>query len=151
MANTLRGLVVDIIPLPYFGGIRGEWLIGKIIASLLGGRRLISHSLLDLRIFSYFIHLILIKIFPVILVNINYVWWGFVIGYLSHLIRDSLTKQEVPWLFPVPIRFGFPPTRKLRITTGEIIGKAFIYPWLLILNGYLIYVHYVKFVELLNN
>lgn len=75
------------------------------------------------------------------------VWWGFVLGYLSHLFSDSLTREGVPWLFPIPIKFGFPPFEFLRISTGKFMEKLIIYPGLFVLNGYLIYQNYGKFTE----
>lgn len=39
-------------------------------------------------------------------------------GYASHLLADALTKQGVPLLWPLDRRFGFPPFRLLRLTTG---------------------------------
>ncbi len=43
---------------------------------------------------------------------------AFVIGYLSHLAADAVTKHGVPALWPLPRDFGWLP-RPFRITTGE--------------------------------
>ncbi len=75
------------------------------------------------------------------------VWWAFMLGFISHLLIDMLTKEGVPWLFPIPINFGIPPIRALRITTGELFEKSVLFPGLLVLNGYVIYTHYPIFVE----
>lgn len=40
-------------------------------------------------------------------------------GYASHLVADALTKQGVPFLWPLDRHFGFPPSRLLRLTTGQ--------------------------------
>ena len=44
---------------------------------------------------------------------------GLLIGYLLHLVADSLTEGGVPWLWPSKVRYGFPPNRHLRFRTGS--------------------------------
>jgi membrane-bound metal-dependent hydrolase YbcI (DUF457 family) len=56
-------------------------------------------------------------------VDTDLVWWAFMIGMFSHLVMDSFTKEGVPWLLPIPIKFGFPPLKRLRVTTGKL-GEA---------------------------
>jgi len=41
-------------------------------------------------------------------------------GYVLHLVADSLTIGGVPWLYPNPVRIGFPPNRNWRFRTGSI-------------------------------
>lgn len=41
------------------------------------------------------------------------------VGYLLHLIADSLTLGGVPWLWPSHTRFGFPPRRSWRFRSGS--------------------------------
>lgn len=41
------------------------------------------------------------------------------VGYLLHLIADSLTIGGVPWLWPNKFRFGFPPGRNWRFKSGS--------------------------------
>lgn len=41
------------------------------------------------------------------------------VGYLLHLVADSLTIGGVPWLYPNPTRIGFPPDRNMRFRTGS--------------------------------
>ncbi|MBI4136640.1 metal-dependent hydrolase, partial [Candidatus Roizmanbacteria bacterium] len=64
------------------------------------------------------------------------------IGYFSHLVTDSMTTQGVPWLFPIPIRFGIPPIKALRIKTGGFMEKFVVLPGLILFNGYLVYLNY---------
>ena len=40
-------------------------------------------------------------------------------GYFLHLVADSLTIGGVPWLYPNPVRFGFPPDRNWRFRSGS--------------------------------
>ena len=122
-------------------------IFGRLLSPLLGSHRLLSHSFIGLAIFSYLLHLLLTYLSHIILIDMSLVWWSFVLGYLSHLIADSLTKVGVPWFFPIPLRIGFPPFKWLRITTGKFMEKIIIYPALFALNGYLIYLNYPKFVD----
>ncbi len=41
------------------------------------------------------------------------------VGYVLHLVADSLTLGGVPWLWPWHKRFGFPPVRSLRFRSGS--------------------------------
>ncbi|HSX39074.1 MAG TPA: metal-dependent hydrolase [Candidatus Saccharimonadales bacterium] len=122
-------------------------IIGRIIHPLLGSHRMISHSLLGLFLVGWLLKLLLAKISTVLLVNMDLVWWAFMIGYFSHLIADTVTKEGVPWFFPVPVRFGIPPFKAFRITTGAFVEKGVVFPGLLIAEGYLVYLHYSKFLE----
>ncbi len=50
------------------------------------------------------------------------------IGYISHLIGDAVTKEGLPLLFPIKWHFGFPPFRFLRITAGNWIENLIVLP-----------------------
>lgn len=41
------------------------------------------------------------------------------VGYVLHLVADSLTIGGVPWLYPNPVRLGFPPDRSMRFRSGS--------------------------------
>ncbi len=45
---------------------------------------------------------------------------GLMIGYVLHLVADSLTEGGVPWLWPLKTRYGFPPSHRLRFKTGTV-------------------------------
>ncbi len=126
-------------------------LFGKIAHPFLGAHRSISHSFLGLVIFGWIAAKILTYMHTFLLVDINIVWFSFMLGVTSHLVMDTLTKEGVPWLFPIPIRFGIPPIKALRITTGKLIETSFVFPWLLVLNAYLIYTNYSKFIDFLKH
>src|SRR3990167_21338 len=126
-------------------------VIARIFHPFLGGHRYISHSLLGIFIFSLLSKFLLGQIGQVLLVDINVVWTAFMIGYISHLLIDSFTQEGVPWLFPIPFRFGFPPFKFLRIKTGGTFEKTVVFPGLLFINAYIYYSHYSKFLDLLKN
>ena len=71
-----------------------------------------------------------------------YVWYAFLIGMMSHLVMDTFTKEGVPWLLPLPYKFGFPPLKALRITTGKMVETLGVFPALLIFNLYWYWAHY---------
>jgi membrane-bound metal-dependent hydrolase YbcI (DUF457 family) len=80
----------------------------------------------------------------------NLVWWAFNIGLISHLIMDTFTKEGVPWLLPIPFKFGLPPIRALRLTTGKWVENFVVLPALILVNIWICAVYYpdiVKFIH----
>lgn len=143
-ANMIGGLTPDIdqSTAALWRKLPAGTVFGKILSPLLGGHRFISHSILGIFLFGFLTSFILDKMSHVLLVDMRIVWWSFMIGYISHLIMDTFTKEGVPWLFPIPIKFGLPPLRFTRVTTGGIVEKAFVFPVLLMANVYLVYANY---------
>lgn len=135
----------------FYREIPAVTFLGYLFSPLFGTHRHISHSIIGMALYGWLIHLLLTYLSTIILIDMNLVWWSFMLGFFSHLVMDTLTKDGVPWLFPMPIRFGFPPFRFMRITTGKFMEKIGVYTALLGLNLYLIYVNYVKFVEFFAN
>lgn len=152
-ANFIGGLAPDIdqptaslwhrIPA---GGI---W--GRLFHPLFGGHRFISHSIIGIFLFGLFLDWILKLASNVVLVDMNVVWLAFMIGFVSHLLMDTFTRDGIPWLFPIPINFGIPPLRFLRMKTGGMVEKSFIFPGLILANVYIYYTYYSKFLELLKH
>jgi len=122
-----------------------------LVTPFLGGHRLISHSILGVILFGLVSREILRLTGDILLVDMDIVWWSFMIGFVSHLLIDMLTKEGVPWLFPIPIHFGIPPLKFLRIKTGGLTEKSFIFPGLLLINAYLYYTHYSVFLTFIKN
>lgn len=151
-ANFVGGLAPDIDQptADLWRRIRGGTLIARLISPILGGHRFISHSLLGVFLWGWLLEKALAQIHTVLLVDMSIVWWAFMIGYVSHLVIDMLTKDGVPWLFPIPLRFGIPPLRVLRIHTGGLVEKSIVFPLLIVANGYLFYAFYTKYLILLN-
>lgn len=149
--NMVGGLAPDLdqSTAALYRKIRGGSLIGKIIAPLIGGHRLLSHSIVGIFLFGVGLDLLLGAVGKVLIVDMDIVWWSFMIGFVSHLIMDSFTREGVPWLFPIPIKFGIPPIGVLRMKTGGLVEKSFVFPILILINGFLIYTYYGKFLEFL--
>jgi len=48
----------------------------------------------------------------------------------------------VPWLLPIPFKFGVPPIKHLRITTGKKVESLLVFPGLLAIDIWLCAVNY---------
>ena len=122
LANQLGGIAPDIDQptAPFWRNLPIGGFFGRFLTKMLGGHRFITHSLLGVGVVGFLLHHFLIFFHPLFpSIQMEYVWWAFMIGMVSHLIMDSFTKEGVPWLLPIPIKFGFPPLKRLRITTGN--------------------------------
>lgn len=145
LANQIGGLTPDVDQptAPFWRNLPLEGFIGKFADKLLGGHRFLTHSLIGIALFSWLAHWLLVFLHPIMpKVDITLVWYAFVIGIVSHLIMDTFTKEGVPWLLPIPIKFGLPPLKSLRVTTGHFVENLIIFPGLLALDAFLISRHY---------
>lgn len=142
LANQLGGIAPDIDQptAPFWRNLPIGGFVGRIIGKMLGGHRFITHSILGLAVFGFGVNWLLIffqPLFPTI--DTAFVWWAFMIGMASHLVMDSFTKEGVPWLLPLPIKFGLPPIKAWRVTTGKL-GEGIIFVLLVIfIIGYSAY------------
>ena len=129
--------------------VRGGSILSKIVPSLMGGHRYITHSWLGLAIIGWLMRKLLELTSGVLIVDNQIVWWAFMIGMTSHLIMDSLTKEGVMWLYPLPWHMGFP-MKALRIKTDGKIEKLVIFPGLIGLIVYLVWVNQSLFKALVS-
>ena len=127
-------------------------LIGRLIQPIfIGSHRKITHSLLGMAIIAFIARAALQATAHIVLVDMNVVLGAILLGYLSHLIADSLTREGVPWLLPLPFKFGFPPFRFLRIKTASWAEYYLFFPGILLLNAYIIYTHYEQYFTILKS
>ena len=152
-ANLIGGIAPDIDQptAPLWKNLPIGGLFGRVFDKLLGGHRFLSHSLIGLAIFGFGFHYllnVLIPSFPYL--NMTIIWWSFMIGYISHLIMDTITREGVPWLLPIPYKIGLPPFKEFRVQTGSWVEHLVVFPILLIMCGYLFYLHYHQFLILLH-
>jgi inner membrane protein len=153
-ANLIGGIAPDIDEptAPLWRNLPIGRIFGKVFGLLIGGHRFISHSLIGAALFGSLFYLLLQFLKPILgSIDTNIVWGSFMIGLISHLIMDTFTKEGVPWLLPIPFKFGLPPIKALRITTGGLLENFIIFPGLLILNFYIYYTHYHQFLNLLHH
>jgi inner membrane protein len=152
-ANFIGGLAPDIdqSTATLWHRFRGGSILGRLITPILGGHRLMSHSIIGIFIFGIVAKVILGWLHTFLLVDVDVVWWAFMIGFISHLIMDSFTREGVYWLFPIPLRLGFPPLGFLRMKTGGLLEKSFVFPMLIMANIAIYYLNYGKFLDLLRH
>lgn len=152
IANQLGGIAPDIDQptAPFWRNLPIGGVVGRMVAKMLGGHRFLTHSLIGLALLGFLVHLLLMFVQPIMPnVQIEYVWWAFMIGALSHLVMDSLTKEGVPWLLPIPVKFGFPPVRRLRVTTGKAVESFVIVPLIFALFAFICTVQYNTILDLI--
>ena len=136
LANQLGGIAPDLDQptAPFWRNLPVGGFFGRIIDKMLGGHRFITHSLLGVLLFGFGVHWLLLLVHPIMpTIDSDLVWWAFMIGMVSHLIMDTFTKEGVPWLLPIPIKFGLPPLKRLRITTGKA-GEGVVFCLLLLFD-----------------
>ncbi len=153
-ANLIGGVTPDIDQptAPLWRNLPVGKVLGKLFDDLSGGHRFLTHSVLGLAIFGFGAHWLLVFLHPIMnSVNVGLVWWSFMIGMTSHLVMDTLTKEGVPWLLPLPVKFGLPPLKTFRITTGKAVETLGVFPALLIFNAYWYWAHYHLLLALLRS
>lgn len=148
-ANQVGGIAPDLDQptAPFWRNLPIGGYFGKITGKLLGGHRFLTHSLLGVVLLSFLSKELLLFLHPIMpRVDTKLVWWAFLVGMLSHLVMDSFTKEGVPWLLPIPVKFGFPPVKKLRITTGKAMEKVLFFA-IITIDTWFIWSHYDHVVE----
>lgn len=134
IANIVGALLPDIDQASnrLWDLIPGGNLVGRILRKLFIAHRTLSHSILGIVIIYSLTHWVIYKIFNPTFVNPGIVFLSLMIGYLSHLILDSLTEEGIPLLFPIKWKFGFPPIKWMRIKTDHWFERWIIFPGLVI-------------------
>lgn len=143
---------VDQPTAPFWRNIPATNFLGKFFGRILGGHRFLSHSILGIWLFGKGFEIVLDVLTPSFpYLNMDIIWWAFMIGFVSHLIMDTFTQEGVPWLLPLPYKFGIPPIRRLRLPTGGWMEKFLIFPGLILLNALIYYENYDKIRTLLHS
>ncbi|HET7320030.1 MAG TPA: metal-dependent hydrolase, partial [Candidatus Saccharimonadales bacterium] len=96
LANQIGGITPDIDQptAPFWRNLPIGRLMGRLVDKGLGGHRFLTHSLLGVALFGFLARALLGFLHPLMPhVNNGYVWWAFMIGMLSHLVMDTLTKE----------------------------------------------------------
>lgn len=150
-ANMIGGLAPDIDQSTgvLWKRVRMGRFFAKLLSPIFGGHRHISHSLLGIVFFGVVSKIFLMLISEILLVDMNIVWWSFMIGVASHLIADTFTHSGVPWFFPIPVNFGIPPIKALRFHTGSFIEKGVVFPALILLNMWIFYAYHRQIIDFL--
>ena len=154
IANQIGGIVPDIDQptAPFWRNLPIGGVVGRMIAKMLGGHRFLTHSLLGLALVGFLFWTLLIFLQPIMPnVQIGYVWWALIIGMVSHLVMDSFTKEGVPWLLPIPVKFGFPPLKRFRITTGKWTENFVTLPIVMAVGGMICLLWYSELLDFLHH
>lgn len=135
LANLIGGITPDIDQptAPLWRNLPVGKYFGRVFGLLSGGHRFLTHSFLGVALIGWLVWLLLTFLKPILgAIDIAIVWDAFMIGVLSHLLMDLFTKEGVPLLLPIPVKFGFPPVRRLRITTGKFVENFIVFPGLVV-------------------
>jgi inner membrane protein len=154
LANLIGGITPDIDQptAPLWRNLPIGKYFGRMFGMLNGGHRFLTHSLIGLWLFGFAAHWLLQLVHPITgSVDLDLVWRAFMLGMLSHLIMDTLTKEGVPWLLPIPIKFGVPPLKRLRITTGKAGETLLVFPALILFNIAFYFAHYHQLLTILRH
>jgi inner membrane protein len=154
LANQLGGIAPDIDQptAPFWRNLPIGRYFGRVFGALVGGHRFFCHSLLGLAVFGVIGRALLEFLQPIMPhIDSEVVWTAFMIGMISHLVMDTVTREGVPWLLPLPLKFGLPPVRKLRIVTGSWVENIVILPLLLAGAVWLCAEHYTTLSALIQN
>lgn len=102
--------------------------IGKVFRRIFYKHRTLTHSLVGVYLIFRLLEWLLPKVLNQAYVDPHIILAAFIVGYLSHLLSDSLTEEGLPLLFPININFGIPPIKSWRIKTGKWFENFVVYP-----------------------
>jgi inner membrane protein len=153
LANQIGGVAPDIDQpvAPFWRNLPIGGPIGRVITKMMGGHRFLTHSLIGAGLLCFLAYSLLHFLSPIMPnISIDIVWWAFVVGVASHLIMDTFTKEGVPWLLPIPVKFGVPPLKRLRITTGKWGETLGVFPLLIAIDIWICVSHYQEILAIIH-
>ena len=124
--------------------------LGKVFRRMFYKHRTITHSLLGLFLIYQGLHWVLPKIVNSNIVDPQIVFYAVMIGYISHLLADGITKEGLPLFFPLPFEIGFPPLQVLRITTDSWVETYLVQPGIAVYLIWFVYAHQQQMLELIH-
>lgn len=130
VANNIGGLFPDLDQATnrLWDLLPGDQSTGKLFRKLFIAHRTITHSALGVGIVYFLGMNIFTKLFNPHFIDGIIVFWSFLVGYLSHLGADALTKEGLPLFFPLSFKVGIPPIKVLRVTTGSWVENFIVFP-----------------------
>ena len=102
--------------------------LARVLRKAFISHRTLSHSFVGLFLFYHILGFVLYRLLNPNYVDVNIVFIAMMVGYISHLVADSLTKEGLPLLWPLKWKFGFPPVSAFRITTGSWVENFVVLP-----------------------
>lgn len=153
VGNIVGGLIPDMDQASnkLYDLLPGSDFTGKVVGKLFMGHRNISHSLLG----GYLLYKLLEFVLPR-LVNTHYVdphilLVAIMLGFASHLLADSITREGIPLFFPFSVKIGFPPFKFLRVTTDSWVEHLVVLPGVVLYTASVFYYHQSEFFKLLTH
>lgn len=153
IANNIGGLIPDMDTAGnYLWGLlpQGDKL-GKYLRRIFYKHRTITHSLLGTFIIYKFFEFLLPRLFNHGFVDTTIILFSLMIGFLSHLLADSFTEEGIPLLYPIPLTFGIPPIKKIRIKTGRWFENFVIFPAVWVYVFWLVISYKTSFLAIFKN
>lgn len=114
--DSQENVLYNLVPI-------GHRAVADVFEKVFGKHRSISHSILGVFVFGYLSSFLIDKIPKENGLDLTALWVAYMISLISHLAADALTTEGIPLLWPVKIRFGFPPFSFLRFKTGGWFEK----------------------------
>jgi len=102
--------------------------LGKVLRKVFYKHRTLTHSLLGCFFIYKFLEWGLPKVLNPAFIDPHIILGSIMVGYISHLIGDFITKDGLPLLFPFKYYFGFPPFKSLRLRTGSWVENFVVLP-----------------------
>ena len=124
--------------------------LGKILRRIFYKHRTLSHSLIGFVVIYNLLDWVLFKYLNSTFLDPGIILASIMIGYLSHLLADSVTEEGIPLLFPLRINFGIPPIRKMRVKTGKWFENLVVYPAVWIYLIWFVASNQEKLIKILN-
>ncbi len=133
----------DSIPL---GG-----LFGKLTCYALGGHRNLSHSILGTVLFYWLMRWVISFLPPQWGIDHAVLLQSALIGFMAHLLADSVTVMGIPIFWPFGANMGFPPRpfEGIRIITGKWFENLIVFPLVTVLLVAIIGLHLSHFCSIL--
>lgn len=123
---------------------------GRIGRRIFMGHRSISHSIVGVFIIYKLLQFVLPLVFNSDYINSEVILSSIMIGYISHLASDMVTRDGLPLLFPIKLKFAVPPLASLRVRTGSFVEKFVVFPLVLTYIFWFIFNHQTEIRHLIN-
>lgn len=102
--------------------------VGKIFRRIFFKHRTLSHSILGAVLIYKGLEWLLPRLLNAEYVNVGAIFASIMIGYVSHLLADAVTKDGIPLFFPFSYEIGIPPIKVLRIRTDSWVEYWVVLP-----------------------
>ncbi len=124
-------------------------VVGKVADKLFFKHRTFSHSLFGGFLLYVFLSWLVPLIFNPEFITPDVIIASVMVGFGSHLLADSFTRDGIPLFWPIPFRVGIPPIPVLRLRTGSWVEKVVVFPAVLVYIVWLIFSNQDSFRTLL--